>query len=99
MDRANIAQKLLQSVMTEERASEVIGDFLETHSPSALTPFNLAFVRLLVSFAWRPITALLQLLLPDLYLFRCSFLELHDSSGSARFTIPLYSLMRCSSRR
>ena len=59
MDRAKIIQKLLQNVVSAERASEIIGDFLETHSPSAMTLFNLDFVRLLLSFAWRPLTALL----------------------------------------
>jgi hypothetical protein len=57
MDRADIAQKLLQSVVAEERASEVIGDFLETHSQATPISFSLAFVRLFFSFAWQPFTA------------------------------------------
>jgi hypothetical protein len=57
MDRADIAQKLLQRVVAEERADEIIGDFLETHAQATPISFSLAFVCLFLSFAWRPFTA------------------------------------------
>jgi hypothetical protein len=55
MDRANAAEWLLCQVMSTERASELVGDILESRSNDRGTRFWISIASLMICFSWRTI--------------------------------------------
>ncbi len=57
MDRARIAENLLRVVVSRDRARAMVGDVIEEHGTTRGTRFWIAFAKLFVAFAWRPVLA------------------------------------------
>jgi hypothetical protein len=58
MDRGNAAEWLLCQVMSAERASELVGDILESKSNDEHTKFWGSIASLMIAFSWRTILGL-----------------------------------------
>jgi hypothetical protein len=58
MDRATAAEWMLARVVEQSRASEIMGDLLETRPEQGSLRFWLSVLGLLISFTWRPVVGL-----------------------------------------
>jgi len=94
MDRATAAEWILARVVEQNRASEIIGDLLETRPEQGSVRFWFSVLGLLISFTWRPVIGLALAYLAALFflLFPLShpLMELNQQRHLVQFGSPEY---------
>lgn len=99
MDKATAAEWMLARVVEQGRASEIVGDLLETRPEQGSLRFWFSVLGLLISFTWRPVVGLVLAYLAALFSLMFSSLrpmmELtkqrsHLQFGSAEYLTNFY---------
>lgn len=88
MDRANAAEWLLCQVMSTERASELVGDILESRSNDRGTSFWISIASLMICFSWRTILGVFLSPLFSISLALLAFLLFAYAFGGASYIRP-----------